>query len=102
MAHATKEKPRPGGKSPFTAIVTLALWQLRRTWRLLLITGAGILTAVVLVGVVPLYSEIATSAGLRDALKAAPIGPTVPAHRAAEPLGLQAPQQHPYLTSQQA
>jgi hypothetical protein len=101
MAYTTKKKPRPGGKSPFTAIVTLALWQLRRTWRLLLVTGVGILTAVILVCVVPLYSEVAISAGLRDALKAAPTGPYVIVHSVAESLALQALQKDSYLVDRQ-
>jgi hypothetical protein len=48
--------------------VTLAWWQLRLTWRLLLIAGVGVVAAVVLACTVPLYSQVALSAGLRDAL----------------------------------
>jgi hypothetical protein len=53
-------------------MVTLALWQLRQTWRLLLIAGVGIIAAVILVCAVPLYSQVAMSAGLRESLNSSP------------------------------
>lgn len=68
MARSIQRPPRQGGLSRISATVTLALWQLRLTWRLLLISGAGVLAAVILVCTVPLYSQVAMSAGLRDAL----------------------------------
>lgn len=43
-------------------IVTLASWRLRRTWGLLAVIGLGVMAAVTLVCVVPLYSEVAMSA----------------------------------------
>ncbi len=46
----------------------LALWQLRKTWRLLLLVGLGMVAAVVLVCAVPLYSHVATTIGLRQIL----------------------------------
>jgi hypothetical protein len=52
--------------------VTLALWRVRRTWRLLLLAGIGILAAVTLVCTVPLYSEVSMTAGLRGVLTATP------------------------------
>lgn len=68
MARSTQKPPRQGGLSRSFATITLALWQLRLTWRLLLISGAGVVAAVILVCTVPLYSQVAMSAGLRDAL----------------------------------
>ena len=53
-----------------TSTVTLALWQLRQTWRLLLIIGVGIIAAVMLVCSVPLYTQVTTTAGLRSVLNA--------------------------------
>ena len=50
--------------------LTLALWQLRQTWRLLLIVGVGIIAAAMLVCVVPLYTQVTTTAGLRSVLNA--------------------------------
>ena len=93
MPHTHKKKPTRGGNNPFIAPVTLTFWQLRRTWRLLLVSGLGILAAVILVGVVPLYSDTAISAGLRDALKTAPTGPYIIVHSIAETLSLGAIQQ---------
>src|SRR2546421_4004866 len=64
----TLDGSRPARQSAGVAlpgIVTLAGWRVRQTWRLLLITGIGILAAVMLVCAVPLYSEVSMSAGLR-------------------------------------
>ncbi|HEU5383009.1 MAG TPA: FtsX-like permease family protein [Ktedonobacteraceae bacterium] len=70
MARSIQRPPRPVGLSRISATVTLALWQLRLTWRLLLVSGAGVVAAVILVCTVPLYSQVAMSAGLRNALSA--------------------------------
>ena len=48
--------------------IKLAFWQLRQTWRLLLVTGVGIIAAVMLACAVPLYSQVAMTAGARTAL----------------------------------
>ena len=69
MAHSKKTIDQ-GRAAALPAAVTLAVWQLRQTWGLLLVTGAGIVAAVMLVCAVPLYSEIAMSAGLRGVLTA--------------------------------
>jgi hypothetical protein len=50
----------------------LAWWQLRQTWRLLLAVGAGLLAAVMLVCAIPLYAQVAESAGLRHTLESDP------------------------------
>ncbi len=47
---------------------TLAWWQVRPTWRLLLVMGIGIIIAVTFVCTVPLYSDVAMTAGLRNTL----------------------------------
>lgn len=70
MAHAKGRQAR--GKALVPPTVTLALWRLRRTWRLLIITGAGMVAAVMLVCAVPLYSQVSMTAGLRGILNAAP------------------------------
>jgi len=49
-----------------------AFWRLRRSFTRLSLTGAGILAAAVLVCTVPLYSQVATTAGLRGILLATP------------------------------
>lgn len=75
MAHIGDTPPartRRGGSGRwvFSPTVTLAIWQLRQTWRLLLIIGIGIIAAVMLVCVVPLYTQVTTTAGLRSVLNA--------------------------------
>ena len=52
--------------------LTLALRRLRQTWRMLLLTGLGTVAAVMLLCAVPLFSEIALSAGLRGTLAGDP------------------------------
>src|SRR5437764_15166796 len=67
----TLDGSRPTRQSAWVAlpgIVTLAGWRVRQTWRLLLITGIGILAAVMLLCAVPLYSEGSMCAGLRGVL----------------------------------
>ncbi len=66
MARSAQKPSRQGSR--IAATITLAWWQLRLTWRLLIVAGAGVVTAVILVCAVPLYSQVAMSAGLRDAL----------------------------------
>ncbi len=67
---AAKRRRRRG--LPLVATFTLAWWRLRQTWRLLLVSGLGIVAAVMLVCAVPLFSQVAMSAGLRSALTAFP------------------------------
>jgi ABC-type antimicrobial peptide transport system permease subunit len=62
---------------PFFSIVTLASWQMRQTWRLLMVCAAGILAAVVLVCIMPLYSQIALSSSLHTTLNATPGNSTI-------------------------
>ena len=80
MARSEKKGPRRGRITSFRSTVKLARWQIRKTWRLLLVTGMGILIAVVFVCAVPLYSQIAISAGIRTALNADPQGTYVTIH----------------------
>src|SRR5215813_3694127 len=62
---------------PLVPTLVLSLWRLRQTWRLLLVSGMGVLAAVVLICAVPLFSQVALSAGLRDALSQFPSGSDV-------------------------
>ncbi len=72
MAQATQTPSQQSSKATtsFPSIVTLALWRLRQTWRLLLIIGLGFIAAVVMLCSVPLLSQVAFTAGLRDLLTA--------------------------------
>lgn len=82
MAQSTKLRPagqpqptpraRHRARSTLFSIGVLARWQLRQTWRLLIIIGIGLLAAVALVDMIPLYAQVAESAGLRQALEANP------------------------------
>ncbi len=69
MAPSSERPLRQSDEHRLTATLTLAWWQLRLTWRLLLVATSGVLAAVILVCTVPLYSQVALSAGLRDTLK---------------------------------
>jgi ABC-type lipoprotein release transport system permease subunit len=61
---------QPGER--FTSIFTLARWRLRQTWWLLLMANLGFLAAMIIACVVPLFSAVATSAGLQSLLATAP------------------------------
>ncbi|HEX8983522.1 MAG TPA: FtsX-like permease family protein [Ktedonobacterales bacterium] len=47
---------------------TLALWRFRTMWRLLLIAGLGSIVAVLLVCILPLFTQVALSAGIHRVL----------------------------------
>ncbi|HEY7125931.1 MAG TPA: FtsX-like permease family protein [Ktedonobacterales bacterium] len=51
---------------------TLARWRLRQTWRLLLVMELGILSVVVLLCAMPLFTQVALTAGVRAPLTASP------------------------------
>ena len=50
-----------------TSLIFLAFWRLRQNWNLLLLIGIGMIVSVTLVCVIPLYTLVATSAGVRGA-----------------------------------
>ncbi|HEX8036278.1 MAG TPA: FtsX-like permease family protein [Ktedonobacterales bacterium] len=50
------------------SVFTLASWRLRQMWRLLLIAGLGNIAAVLLVCIVPLFTQVALGAGLHAVL----------------------------------
>ncbi|HEV8189981.1 MAG TPA: hypothetical protein VGP82_00615, partial [Ktedonobacterales bacterium] len=66
--HARRFNALGAWEVPIPATVTLTLWQARQTWRLLLLAGVGVLAAVVLACAVPLYTQVALTAGLRGTL----------------------------------
>ncbi|MEO8970740.1 MAG: ABC transporter permease, partial [Ktedonobacteraceae bacterium] len=68
MAHSARSSHAPRKKPRIPPGVTLAVWRLRQTWRLLLVTGLGIVAAVTFVCTVPFYSDVTTSIGLRNVL----------------------------------
>ncbi len=68
MAYSTGALLDQSTRARVLPTVTLALWRLRQTWGLLLVTGMGIIAAVMLVCSVWLYSQVAMTAGLRGTL----------------------------------
>ncbi|MGH2506268.1 MAG: FtsX-like permease family protein [Ktedonobacteraceae bacterium] len=90
MAQSTKARPagqpqpapraRKGTYTTISSIGVLARWQLRQTWRLLIIMGVGLLAAVALVGMIPLYAQVSGSAGLQHALETDPQSDYIQVH----------------------
>lgn len=80
--HHRSRGPRARRETNATAssLVVLAYWQLHQTWRLLLVVGAGLLAAVMLVCAISLYTRVAESAGLRHTLEADPHNMYVSVH----------------------
>ena len=68
MAHALGVARRGSGWSLMMAVFTLASQRVRQAWGLLLLIALGILSAITLVCAIPLYAEVAMSAGLRGTL----------------------------------
>ncbi len=54
------------------AIVKLARWRLRQMWHVLFVTWLGVVAMVVLACAIPLFSQVAMTSGLRNALSSAP------------------------------
>jgi ABC-type lipoprotein release transport system permease subunit len=57
-------KPR---QKTLRALVTLALWQIRQVWRIFLLVAVGMMAAVLLVGAMPLFAKVNTTASMRSA-----------------------------------
>lgn len=72
MARSTKPEQHSINLSPVTSTVALALGRWRQHWFLLLMTGLGIVAAVMIVCAVPLFSEVMLTAGLRNTLTTTP------------------------------
>ena len=53
-------------------MLTVAFWQVRRTWFLLLFIACAMIAAIVVACSLPLLSEVMTTAGLRNTLRATP------------------------------
>ena len=54
------------------AVVKLARWRLRQMWHVLFVTWLGVVAMVVLACSIPLFSQVAMTAGVRNALSSAP------------------------------
>ncbi len=78
------------GSMSLSTLMTLAVWRLRQGWFLLLITGLGMVAGLVLVCAVPLFSDVATTAGLRDDLNASVGRADIVVHSSASVISAQA------------
>src|SRR5229473_7502453 len=72
MATTSPQLARQRTPALLPAIVKLAWWRLKQMWHVLLVTWLGMLTMVMLVCAVPLFSQVAMTAGVRNALNSAP------------------------------
>ncbi|GCE04623.1 ABC transporter permease [Dictyobacter aurantiacus] len=72
MSRSGQKVQFAGKRAWLPAAVPLAWWQLRRTKGLLLVVGLGVLAAVICVCVAPLYTQVAMTAGLQEALDSTP------------------------------
>ena len=68
MEQATHALAPSGSQFVLPASVTLAFQRMRYTWRMLCLVGLGMLASVTVVCAVPLYSQVAMTAGLRTIL----------------------------------
>lgn len=68
MAQVSQQVRRSTGWNQLPSVTTLASLQLRHVWRLLFLTGLGMIAAVMLACAVPLFALVSMSAGIRDAL----------------------------------
>ncbi|HEU0000999.1 MAG TPA: FtsX-like permease family protein [Ktedonobacteraceae bacterium] len=71
MATTTPTLSRQGTITLLPAIVRLAWWRFKQMWHVLLFTWLGMLAMVMLVCAVPLFSQVAMTAGLRNELSSA-------------------------------
>ena len=70
MASSTQTRPARVGRALLPSTLTLAGQRARQTWGLLLLTELGLLGAVLLACVVPLYANVTMTAALRGTLNA--------------------------------
>lgn len=65
---STRRLMQRGSLVPVAATFTQALWHMRHIWRLFALVSLGMIAAVVLVGALPLFSQVNSTAGIRGAL----------------------------------
>jgi ABC-type antimicrobial peptide transport system permease subunit len=72
MSRSPKTQQRPWRRFFALVIPTLAYWQVRRAWFLLLFISLGLIAAVVVTTSIPLYADVTMTAGLRGLLRGTP------------------------------
>ena len=70
MSGANQPRQSHRNRVLIPAFTTLAFWQLRRTWFLLLFITLGMIAAIVIASAIPLLSNVMLTAGLRNTLRA--------------------------------
>jgi hypothetical protein len=70
VSGATQPRQSHRNRLLIPAFTTLAFWQLRRTWFLLLFITLGMIAAIVIASAIPLLSDVMLTAGLRNTLRA--------------------------------
>ena len=78
MARTLRQPQRGAHRFLMSSVMTLALMRLRKTWFLLFITSLGMIAAVIITCAIPLFSDVMTTAGLRDTLNATPVSAEIP------------------------
>ena len=66
MRHTTPTVSHRRAWRSFSSTAFLAVQRLRQTWQMLLMTGLGMVCAVMLICAVPMYSKVALTAGMRS------------------------------------
>ena len=77
MARSTATEAAGRGRKRTARVpvgMALALWRGKRMWRLLLVAELGMVAAVLLVCAVPLFSQVAMTAGLEHKIAGSPFG----------------------------
>ena len=80
MARPTSTLQPRGSIALMSSTVALAFWRLRQSWFMLLITNAGVVASIMLVCILPLFTQISTTAGLRSVITATPENPYITLH----------------------
>ncbi|HEY7348072.1 MAG TPA: FtsX-like permease family protein [Ktedonobacterales bacterium] len=89
MAQVRQVLARLAKRSLVPPCVTLAYWRLGQSWRWLVVTGLGIMAAIVIACTVPLLSQVALTAGVRAVLTASPQDPEIELQAGAKALSNQ-------------
>src|SRR5260370_28724447 len=77
MSRSPNTQQRPWWRFFALVIPTLAYWQVRRAWFLLLVITLGLVAAVVVTTSIPLYADVTMTAGLRGFFPGTPDAPAV-------------------------
>ena len=77
ISYSARQATQSSKGSSLATLLTLSSWRLRQTWWLLLLTGISLLAAFAIACIAPLFSSIATDAGLQGLLNGTPTRSTL-------------------------